>query len=173
MTFNAEVSFTHIIAAFALLGLLVSYRQLRLAQQANRARLIIDLSNWFTTNEKERKFFYRLDYSGRSDAFRFVPEEFPGSDDEHHLDSLLYKLSHVGALVRDGAIRLRDLGWLHSIADIVLRNRQVHAYLDWIKTPGQIPGHRSFANAVYLYTQLHKADPDDKSLTALNRYLAG
>lgn len=172
MTFNWEIGITQIFGLFGLLGLFVSFRQLVLVQRSNRAKLIIDLSHWFTENAAERSFFYRLDYSSLPSSFKFDPLSFPGSDDEHHLDALLYKLSHIGSMVRHKVIRVSDLGWLRSIVDIVLKNTEVHAYLDWLRTPEQMPDHESFSDAIYLFERLHRGPRDDVSLKALRRYVS-
>ena len=144
-----------------LAGLFLAYGQLRLAQRnsgenakSTTARFVLDLNQWFTDNKAEKAFFYRLDYSSHENAFQFDAEHFPHSDDELLLDTLLYKLSHVGALLRRDVVSLEDLQWVRFFVKAVMENPEVHKYLRWLKTSDQVPDHSGFTDAIFLYGQL-------------------
>lgn len=175
-----EITLGQIIAAsialLGLVGVVFAYFQLRLAKvnsretaRSTKARFVLDLNKWFNEDEKEKAFFYRLDYSKSSSAFTFKPEEFPHSEEERYLDTILYKLSHVGALLSSGVVTREDLTWVKFIAAATLRNKQVQKYLEWLKSPDQVPDHSSFAEAITLFEQLF--GPDDAALPELRKYL--
>ena len=148
-----------VIGALGLIGLIFAYKQLRLVRanslensRSTKARFILDLNKWFNEDDAEKAFFYRLDYSQRSNTFKFDPQKFPHSDDERYLDALLYKLNHVGTLLRRGVIAPDDVGWIKHIAVVTLKNPEVIAYLEWLTD--QIPDHSSFTDAIVLVEQL-------------------
>jgi len=146
-----------ILILFGLLGLLsiyLAYRQLKSGQRAQQTQIAIHLHEDFFSAPELREFLYRLDYTGRDTAWKFAPKSFPFSDEEKHLDLLLYKLSFIGMLVQNGDILARDLLWLKVETAIVLENKQVLDYLEWLQSPTQIPGHASFSGVVHLYTSL-------------------
>jgi hypothetical protein len=167
---------TAVIASLGLIGLLFTYKQLRIVKanslensRATKARFVLELNKWFNEEAAEKSFFYRLDYSLSSNGFRFDPKTFPHSDDERHLDAILYKLNHVGALLKAGVIGIHDLGWVKFIAAATFRNKEVLSYLEWLKSPGEVPDHSSFADAVFLFEQLFGID--ESSLRRLRKYL--
>ena len=91
-----------------LVSIFLTYRQLkesRAAQllQANamRARFVLDLNQELLASDAERIFFDKIDYKD----FHFDPDKFGQSPEELQLDRLLYKLSYVGKLLRDGLVR--------------------------------------------------------------------
>ncbi len=154
-----------VIAVLGLLGLLsifLAYRQLKQGQevqklQANamRARFVLDVNQEFLANDAERNFFYKLDYRD----FVFNPDAFAQSEDERQLDRLLYKLSYVGKLLRDGLVSLDDVNNIQHIANRTLRNDEVIKYLRYLKEV-QVPDHNSFSDAIYLFERLFgKQDP--------------
>jgi hypothetical protein len=146
-----------ILVLFGLLGLLsiyFTYRQLRSGQRAQQTQIAIHLHDDFFNAPELRAFLYRLDYAGGERAWIFNPDTFPHSDEEKHLDLLLYKLSFIGMLVRARDIHVRDLLWLKVETAIVLENKSVLSYLEWLQSPSQIPGHSSFSGAVHLYNSL-------------------
>lgn len=67
------------------------------------------------------------------------------------MDRLLYKLSHVGALVRRGILKLDDIEGLGAIVRISLENEQLGKYLTWLQSKAQVPGHSDFLDAIFLY----------------------
>jgi hypothetical protein len=165
-----------VLAVLGMLGLasiLLAYRQLRQGQRAQqqqanatRARFVLDLNQEFLSNEGEREFFYRLDYRD----FTFNPAAFAQSNDERQLDRLLYKLSYVGKLLRDGVVGLDDVNNIRHIASRTLRNEEVIKYLKFLQEV-QIPDHGSFSDAVYLFERMFgKQDP---LYPAIQKYLAG
>lgn len=180
MTIVPEITLGQIItSAIALLGLVslvFAYIQLRLARansretaRATKARFVLDLNKWFNEDEKEKAFFYRLDYSKSRNAFLFNPETFPHSEEERHLDTILYKLSHVGALLSGGIVGREDLTWIKFIVAATLRSKQVQEYLQWLKSSDQVPDHSSFADAITLYEQLFGSS--DEAMPVLRKYL--
>jgi hypothetical protein len=140
----------------------VTYRQFKLGQKAQllqanatRACFILDLNQEFLRNDKERDFFYKLDYRN----FTFDPDKFAESEDERNLDRLLHKLSYVGKLLRDRVLTLEDVNNIRHIASRTLRNEEVLKYLKYLKEV-QIPDHSSFSDAVYLFERMFsKKDP--------------
>jgi hypothetical protein len=160
-----------VLGLLGLVSILLAYRQLRQGQQAQReqasatrARFVLDLNQEFLSNEAEREFFYRLDYKD----FVFNPDTFAQSTDERQLDRLLYKLSYVGKLLRDGVVGIEDVNNVRHIASRTLRNEEVIKYLKYLKEE-QIPDHGSFSDAVYLFERMFgKKDP---LYPAIQKYL--
>lgn len=164
------------VSSLGLVGLLFAYLQFRLSRKANeitaaaaRASFVLEIHRWFRQNLDETKFFYRLDYDTCADGFSFEPASFPHSEDEQHLDALLYKLVFVGGLLRRGVLDREDLEWMRFIVLTVLSNEQVQKYLEWLQTSDQIPGHSDFVDAVFLYQVLVAGDL--KADTILGDYI--
>lgn len=166
MTCDCTISLGQIIQSsiglLGLVGLFFAYQQLRLVRansaensKATKARFVLDLNKWFNDDDKERAFFYRLDYTEDDRTFRFDPDRFRHSEDERHLDSLLYKLNHVGTLLRLGLLTREDLGSISFIATQTLKNKDVLKYLEWLKSTDQVPTHVAFTDAVSLFGKLH------------------
>ncbi len=143
-----------ILGIVGLVSVYFAYKQLRFGQRAQQIDIAIRLHGDFFSNQELREFLYRLDYDSGPNAWKFDPLEFPHSEEEKHLDILLYKLSIIGGLVSNGDLTSKDLQWLRAEAGIVLENEEVLNYLEWLKSPFQIPDHSSFAGAVYLYKAL-------------------
>lgn len=151
-----------VLGLIGLFSIILAYRQLKEGQKAQRqqasamrARFVLDLNQEFLSNDAERDFFYRLDYKD----FQFEPDTFAQSNDERQLDRLLYKLSYVGKLLRDGVVELDDVNNIRHIASRTLRNEEVIKYLRYLKEE-QIPDHSSFVDAVYLFERMFgKKDP--------------
>ena len=89
-----------ILGITGLVGVIIAYDKATQDNRAVRARFVYDLNQGFLLNDDERNFFYKLDYQD----FFFDPNTFAQSDDERQLDRLLYKLSYVGKLLRDGLV---------------------------------------------------------------------
>jgi hypothetical protein len=164
-----------ILAALSIIGLVslfLTYRQIRHTKEANRlqanatrAKFVYDLNREFLSNDDERDFFYKLDYLD----FKFDPNTFAQSPDERQLDRLLYKLSFVGKLLRDGLVNLDDINNIRHIASRTLKNPEVIEYLRYLKEE-QIPDHNSFSDAVYLFERMFGIA--DNQFLAIKRYLA-
>lgn len=164
------------VATLGLTGLILAYKQLRLVRansletsRATKARFVLDLNKWFHEDAAEREFFYRLDYSHKDDAFKFDPSRFPNSKDERVLDGLLYKLNYVGTLLREGVVTAKDLEWVKFIASATMKNEQVLAYLEWLRSPDQVPNHSSFTDVLVLFRELFGAS--DVAYARLAKYL--
>ena len=142
-----------------------SAQQEALQTSALKAQLLLRIRDMLFDDTEERRFVYRLDYQ----QFRFTPETFAGSEDERHLDSLLYKLVHIGYLLRSRLLTVADLTPVRSIIGCILHNPGVGDYLVWLKEE-QHPMHSSFTDAIYLVEQTHGRG--HAGWAKLDRYLA-
>jgi hypothetical protein len=162
---TAHAVVTAILGITGLVGVAVAYDRGLRESQAVRARFVFDLTGRFLEDDRERDFFYKLDYQD----FVFDPSGFAQSTDELHLDRLLYKLTYVGKLLRDGLVSKDDLGSIRHIASRTLRNPEVIKYLRYLKEE-QIPDHSSFSDSIYLFEQwFGKKDP---AYPEIRRYLS-
>ncbi len=129
-----------------------------------RARFAFDINQAFFESDRERELFYSIEH----DQFRFDPNTFARSRDEQDLDRILYRLSLVGKLLRDGVLNIQDIQFMKYIARSVLTNSEVLSYLSWLKNVE--PHHASFVEAIYLFEKSYgRADP---AFGRLNQYLA-
>lgn len=138
------------ISGSAIVALFLGAHQAKLQAEAQRAQLVLRIRDMMFDDADERRFVYQLDYR----QFRFDPAKFPGSEDERHLDSLLYKLVHIGFLLRRGLLRVEDLAPVRAIVGCIMNNPGVGQYLVWLKEE-QFPDHVSFKDAVYLVEHTH------------------
>jgi hypothetical protein len=157
------------LGIFGILGVYFAYRQLRLGQRAQQTGLLIQLHHEFYDDKQVREFIYRLDYARDPRAWKFEPETFRFSQDEDSLDTLLYRLSFIGSLVKNGDLHIRDLEWLKADIAIILENEQVLDYLGWLQSPGELVGHSSFSGAIFLYLSMF--GPEGASASRLRQYL--
>jgi len=67
-------------------------------------------------------------------------------------------------------VTIDDLQWARYIVKAVLQNEAVQAYLEWLKTPEQIPDHSDFSDALYLYASLF--GKDDVHYQRISGYLS-
>ncbi len=163
MTAHAVV--TAILGITGRVGIAVAYDGGLREAQAVRARFIFDLTGRFLEDDRERDFFYKLDYQD----FISDPNGFAQSADELHLDRLLYKLTYVGKLLRDGLVSKDDLGSIRHIASRTLRNPEVIKYLRYLKEE-QIPDHSSFSDSIYLFEQWF--GDKDPAYSEIRKYLS-
>jgi hypothetical protein len=160
------------IGGSAILGLLINASQVRRSvlqetQQTSslKAQLLLRIRDMLFEDSEERKFVYELDYQ----QFKFDAHNFPGSDEERHVDSLLYKLVHIGYLLRVGLLKKEDLTPVRSIVGCIMHNAGVGSYLAWLKET-QYAEHTSFQDAVFLTETLFgRSHPNWRFL---ERYLA-
>jgi hypothetical protein len=147
-----------ILAIFGLIGLagiFVAYRQFRLTRRVQQTQSAIQLFNTFMGDKERRDFIYRLDYSLGPRGWKFNPSEFPNSEEERHLDHILYQFSFIGSLLNGRDLTNADLSWIKPEVGIVLNNLQVLDYLEWLKSPNQLPNHTGFSGAIRLYRTLY------------------
>lgn len=144
-----------LIAAASVTALVLTLRELRETRkhqkentQVSRGQIVTDIVISIFSDEAERTFFYRLDY----EDWKFSEDRFRKTNEERILDQILYKLSHIGALVRNGSIQYDDARIVEFTALAVLGNREVQAYLEWIKDDA--PLESSFDDAIGLYLLL-------------------
>jgi hypothetical protein len=101
--------------------------------RVQKAQFIANLTKDFFQDSDLRKFFYKVDY----EKFRFDPTkvaEFKGSEDERHLDALLYQYNMVGRLVRLGVISQEDVEFLLFEMVQVFKNTEIQKYITWLET---------------------------------------
>lgn len=103
------------ISGSAIVALFLGASQAKLQAAAQRAQLVLRIRDMMFEDADERRFVYKLDYR----QFKFQPASFPGSEEERHLDSLLYKLVHIGFLLRSKLLRVEDLAPFRSIVATV------------------------------------------------------
>ena len=115
-----------ILGILGLISIYLAYRQFRFAERAHRTEMYMRLCGDILEDEERREFIYRLDYS----AWKFDPNSFPVSEEEKHIDILLYRLSLIGQLLRTKDLSLDNLEWLSSYVRVILRNPEIHKYRD-------------------------------------------
>ena len=142
---------TSVIASIGLVSLYLAFQQIRLSRFAQQTQVAIDLHKEFLSDKERTRFIYQLDYESYSESWKFDPGNFPLSEEERHLDGLLHFLGFVGLLVKNRGLEPDNLIWLRSWVAIILDNKEVLKYLEWLKSPSQLPNHESFSGAVYLY----------------------
>lgn len=136
-----------LIPAFA--GLALTYRQVRKSSSVHTAQLLKDIIFQFFGDTEIQKTYYKIGEG----LFKFDAETFlkkPGSDDERHVDQLLYLFECVARLHALGLISSNDMLLRYRMVR-VFTNPDVMAYLRWLdedvypKLLG--PGARAFRNA--------------------------
>ena len=162
---TAHAIVTGILGVTGLIGLGLAYQKSLFENEAVKAHFVFNLNQVFFQDSGERDFFQKLDHGD----FVFAPEAFRRSEDEKQLDRLLYKLSNVGKLIRDGIIDIDDINFVRHIASSTLKDEQVIAYLEWLK--GTLPNHSSFTDAIYLYERMY--GKRDEHYSRIRAYLSG
>ena len=144
-----------------LVGLILAYLQIRMIGESNaataqytRANFVLEIHKWLRSDADRMRFFYRLDYAREESAFLFDAKNFPNSDDEAHLDALLYIISYVGSLLKKKIIDSADVQWMAFIVRTVQENPEVQKYLRWLQSAEQVPHHSGFIDAIYIYEVL-------------------
>jgi hypothetical protein len=164
-----EVSSTSVVTAVfgltGLVGIVLTYHKSLVENAATKARFVLYLNQSFLQDDNERAFFYKLDHDG----FFFEPQKFAGSEDEKQLDRLLFKISFVGKLLKDGVVDVSDINFVRHIVGSTMKDKEVAKYLCWLSAA--IPGHQSFHDAAYLVEQLYGRD--DPDVLAIKPYLRG
>lgn len=126
--------FVAIVAlAVAIISAGVAILTLRRNSRVQKAQFVANLTRDFFQDSDLRRFFYRIDY----ERFRFDSKEvaeFKGSEDERHLDALLYQYNMVGRLVRVGVISPEDVEFLLFEIVQVFKNADVKRYIAWLDT---------------------------------------
>lgn len=157
-----EITAPAVVAAIlgitGLVGAIIAFDRNMLEARALRARFAFDLNQAFFENPGERHMFYQIEHS----IFVFDADTFRGSENERHLDGILYRLSLVGKLLSDGVLEIGDIQFIKHITQSVLADPEVLKYLAWLKSAA--PDHLSFVNAIYLYKEAHGKDDTYASL---------
>ena len=143
MTFNAEITVGHIIVFLGFLGTLIglamNFFQLRRTTTVQKNDFLFRVTNDLFTDSEFRKFFYLIDY----EKFKFDsdnPHKFKGTDDERHIDALLYRYDLLARLVKSNIFRLRDIEFIAFEIIQVMKNKEVNKYLEWLDKEYEIYG---------------------------------
>src|SRR4051794_30752160 len=109
-TVNIGTVVTAVGFAATVIGLILTAKQMARNGKTQRAQFILSVINNLFSDNEERKFFYKVDY----EQFQFSRSSeglkvFKGSDDERHLDSLLYRYDSIGHMVRMKIIEMSDV----------------------------------------------------------------
>jgi hypothetical protein len=114
MNFDWTVNTGNVLTAVGftgtIIGLILTGKQMSRNGKTQRAQFILNVIDDLFSDNDGRKFFYKVDYG----QFQFSStaeglKAFRGSDDERHLDSLLYRCDSIGRMVRMRIIQMSGL----------------------------------------------------------------
>ena len=152
MQFDWTINFGQIVqtvsVVLALVGLALTYIQIRKTNTAHTAQVLKDVLFTFFSDPTLQKTYYKVG----SGQFRFDRAKFQdgGSDEEREIDQLLYVFECVGRLHALGLIRKSDLLLRYRMTR-VFTDPEIQAYLRYLddevypKTLG--PGTKAFRYA--------------------------
>ncbi len=158
MNWNPELTVDGIFAGIGLvlagIGLMFAAVELRLSAKVQRAQFLMDVTQRYFGDESVRKFYYKVDY----EKFEFDPASFIGSDDERHLDTLVYTFDTMERLVRMGVLSDDDIRIFAFQASRLFNNPQVAEYFKWLDNEYRNEGRPTpaHADARSLATRLSK-----------------
>ena len=132
MEFKPEFSIDGIIQivgfTFAIIGLSMTYIQMKRTAKTNRIKFISDLTNDLLNDNDIRDFFYKLDY----EKFKFKVGDFKSSKEERWLDSILFKYDVIGKMVLNKALTIPEIEFVLFEIIQVYKNKEVQKYLKWL-----------------------------------------
>ena len=144
---NTEIKIADVIALLGFLAtvgvVIYAALQVRQSVRATRAEILMRLLDTYFGDRELRSMYYRIDYN----EFHFDVGKFPLSDDEPHVDRLIYFFDAVGRLVKMKALTMDEVSLIAYQAQRVLENPEVSAYLDWLdgeyaRDSRPLPAHR-------------------------------
>ncbi len=145
LVFKNEVRLGDIISAasfsIAGAGLFLNWWQLRLGGRRKRAEFIVSVFNQFVTDSESSQALYDIEY----DRLKYS-ERFHESEDERHLDRLLYYFEKIAALYDLGTVSLKDLELVRYEFLRVYRNEAVKEYF---VTLDGLPKHLGVAGGTF------------------------
>ncbi len=139
LTINTRDIVLSIGLLLTVVGLCANFVQLRRNWRVQKAQFLTNITNDLFDDNDLRKFFYKIDY----DKFQFSEtrlRKFKGSDDERHLDALLYRYNLLGRLVRMKLLDIKEIEFLIFEIAQVFKNTQVLKYIQWLETEYQKHG---------------------------------
>jgi hypothetical protein len=113
--------------AFAALGLLLTFYQLRRANAQLRATLVAECLKEFAQDDDIQRAFYIVEYS----KFTY-DEEFHESPREREIDKLLIHFSNIGLAWRTGLLNIRDLRPAQYYILTIVNDQEIQKYLEFI-----------------------------------------
>jgi len=124
-----------VTSVLTIIGLLLTFasvtfaaRELRQSRQTSQSEFLFNILTWYLNDPGLREFFYKLDYN----RWKFDKNTFSGSEEEPHLDKMLYVFDLLERLIESKQISPNDLNIVSFEASRVLRNAQVERYLSWL-----------------------------------------
>jgi hypothetical protein len=143
-------------ALIALIGGAIAVQTLRLNARTNKSKFIIDLTESIIKDKDIADFWYRLNYD---DKWVFDLQRFRHSPEERCLDTLLYRCSVIGQLLRMKSLKCDDIANVFFRIQQIFKNSQVRRYfeflmLDLYRDARQTDPH--WPDAIYLYEELLK-----------------
>ena len=101
---------------------------LRRTARVQRAQFLLNITDRYFTDTDVRRFFYRLNY----ERFQFDRQTFFESEDERHLDTLLYRFDLIGRMLEIGVVSVKEVEIMAFQASRVFDNAEVKKYLDFL-----------------------------------------
>lgn len=136
VAFDPTITISSIFLGIGLLitaaTLFLNFIQLRRSWRVQKAQFLANITNDLFDDTDLRKFFYSIDY----EKFTFSEielDEFKGSDQERHLDALLYRYNLLGRLVRMNVLKKSELEFLFFEMIQVFKNPEVSKYIHWLE----------------------------------------
>jgi len=164
MVIKPEIALRDIITVIGfvvtIVTILLTYKQIKVSVKTAKGTFIKDIMDRFTTDEGIRKVFYLIEY----DEFKYPDNNFHGSEIEKEIDSLLYFLDTIGALVKLDLISLSDVEIMHYEIKRVYSNQEIKKYFEFLDSwyeKNQL-SERPFSNFRWLAENMLK----NRSLTA-------
>lgn len=151
---------TSLALLIAGVGLLQTARQLGEGAKIRRGQFLLEATDRYFADTAVRRLFYDIDYGRFKIQFdeggepsTFIrgdqePQDFVGSDEERHLDSLLYTFDAVGRVVEVGALNRSDAKIFEFQANRVFQDPSVKRLLEWLdgerkRFGGEVPVHKA------------------------------
>lgn len=132
MRFDPTITINAVVLGIGLIltaaTLLLNFVQLRRNWRVQKAQFLANITNDLFDDTELRKFFYAIDYEKFSFSEAKI-EEFKGSDNERHLDALLYRYNLLGRLVRMNILQRSEIEFILFEMAQVFKNSEVAKYV--------------------------------------------
>jgi len=132
-SFAWTISIGDIVSTISIVvGILLTWWQLRKANKQSRAEFIIGLLANHVADNDTLNILYKLEYK----RFKFDEKTFPMSDEEKALDKLLYSFTQISALYKMKTITRKDLSLIEYDFLRVYSDEEIQKYFEFLdRTP--------------------------------------